>query len=143
MINAVFIKYQIPYETYVAGRSIAIGVMLVLAAAGLLMALNLVGSHTKDPWYQVPLLVALVLFWGLFPPCWFFVEYLSFDAGTFQLPPGIREAIENAREAKDVKAMNDMKSAFMSTTKTYADLAAKVWAAVGLALGSAIGMARK
>jgi hypothetical protein len=142
-MNAVFDWYRIPHETYATGRQVAIVVMLVLGAAGLLMALNLVGSHTGDPWYQIPLLVALVLFWGLFPPCWFFVEYLSFDRGSIQLPSEIQAAIAEAVERKDTKTANEIKSSFMSSTKTYADLAAKVWGAVGLALGTSIGLAKR
>ena len=143
LLNAILDIYRIPHEAYATARLVAIVSMLILGVVGLLMSLNLVGSHTADPWYRVPLLVALVLFWGLFPPCWFFVEYLSFDKGAFQFPTDLQAAIAAAEAKNDMKTVNELKGAFMTTTKTYADLAAKVWGAVGLALGTSIGLARR
>lgn len=66
---------KIPYEVYRTARHLALLVLIALAVIGLLRAFKLVGWHREQPWYTVGFLVALVLFWGLFPPSWFFTEY--------------------------------------------------------------------
>jgi hypothetical protein len=143
LVNAVTVVHPISYDLYVSGRYVVIGAMLAMAVAGLLIALEIVGSHKGDPWFTVGLLVALVLFWALFPPSWFFVEYLSFDRGAFLLPSDLQEAYEAAEQRSDVKAMADLRAKHLGETKTYADLASKVWVAVGASLGSAIALTKK
>jgi hypothetical protein len=117
--------YSFEYHTYQRARLIVLLVMLALALAGLVRAFEMFGVKSTDPWYTSGFLVALVLFWGLFPPTWFFTEYLMFDNGSIQLPP----------DTDKVK--------FLAALKTYADLGSKVWVAVGAALATTIGFAKK
>jgi len=117
--------------------------MLVLAVVGLLRAFDVVGIHKGEPWFTDPLLVALALFWGLFPPMWFFVEYLSFDRGAFALPVKLQQAIQAATDANDAVRAAKLEADFLASTKLYADMAAKVWVAVGTALGAVVAMVRR
>jgi len=56
---------------------------------------------------------AAVVFWVLGPPLWFFVEYLCLDSGWIGLP-----------------ATSPDKAEALQSTRTYADYASKIWAAV-------------
>ncbi|WP_156373418.1 hypothetical protein [Pseudorhodoferax sp. Leaf267] len=146
LLNATLGFHTFQFKTYEFGRHAAIVVMLVLMVFGLLRAFDVVGDHKGQPWFTDPVLVALALFWGLFPPMWFFVEYLSFDREVFLLPTGSQQLIETAkRAAQDATELTDkvakVKADFLTSTKLYADMAAKVWVAVGTALGAVVAMA--
>ena len=129
----------ISYAVYALARKAVLVVLIALAIIGLLRAFKLVGWHKEQPWYTVGFLVALVLFWGLFPPSWFFTEYYLFDTRTVALPPEVQRAIDAATD-EDSRAK--IRTAFMSGVKTYADMASKVWVAVGAALATAIGFSK-
>ena len=133
---------HITHDHYIVARGIAIVAMLVLAFVGLLRALDLVGAQKNQPWHTDGFLVALVLFWGLFPPSWFFIEYLLFDRNTFLLPPEDQSLYEAAMKAGKVAVAEDIKARYLASIKPYVDLASKVWVSVGAALGAAIGLAR-
>jgi hypothetical protein len=57
-----------------------------------------------------------IRFWALFPPLWFFAEYYFVDSGFVAPPPGTT------------------KEDLLSSLKSYADFASKIWAAVGALL---------
>ena len=114
------------YDTYLQIRNGAIVLLPILAAFGIAIAWKFIGGKKNDPpWYTSGFLVALVVFWAIWPPTWFFVEYLLFEIDKISLPSGIHK--------KD----------FLTHIKAYADLASKIWTAVGAALGGAIAAARK
>ncbi len=68
----------------------------------------------------VPELIGYLVFWVLFPPLWFFLEYLGADHGVI------------AGLNVDLKRMKD-----------YQDLAAKIWAAVVAILVALVGLRHK
>ena len=127
----------IHHNYYVCARNIAILVLIILVFFGITKASRFIGSSADLPWYTSAWLVALVLFWGLFPPSWFFLEYYLFDSGYIALPQSVAEAMANSSEPAKVKAD------FMASTKTYADLASKIWVAVSAALAATIAASRK
>jgi hypothetical protein len=143
LLNAQFKMVVIEHQTYVAWRAILIFILLGLGIWGLLRSFDLLKAHAGDPWYTDPLLVSLVLFWGLFPPMWFFVEYLSFDRGSFALPLVVPKEIQAAQANADPAAVENLRSDFLARTKLYADMASKVWFAVGAALGAVISLTRR
>lgn len=143
LLNAVSNFHTFHYEAYELGRYAVIVIMLALAIFGLLRAFDIVGTHKGEPWFTDPVLVALALFWGLFPPMWFFVEYLSFDRGSFALPDGLQKLIHAAKDANDSASASKLEADFLASTKLYADMAAKVWVAVGAALGAVVAMVRR
>ena len=143
LIAATFTKAQISYSNYQTIRAIVALLLVGLAVVGILRALELVGTKDDKPWYTIGFLVALVLFWGLCPPTWFFTEYYLFDQGTLALPDEMQKKFDAAKLIKDQKAMTEIQAPFLSATKIYADLASKIWVAVGAALATTIGFAKK
>lgn len=114
------------YNTYLTFRTVALLLIVILALAGIVRAWKIIsGGDQHSPWYTDAFLVALVLFWAVAPPIWFFVEYYLFDSGLVKLPVGA-----------------EIKS-FLARTKIYADMASKIWAGVGASLGAALAVARK
>ena len=138
-----FTGVQISHGLYQGARLLAVVVMVLLAGFGLLVAFGLVGSHKADPWYKIAPLVALVIFWGLFPPAWFFTEYLLFDRDTILLPVEMLDKIKAAPAASQAEVAAPFKTANLAATKTYADMASKFWVAVGAALATAIGLSKR
>jgi hypothetical protein len=130
LIVGSFTNYRIEYDHYQGA----------LAVIGMLYALDVVGQNKGSPWYTNGFLVALVLFWGLCPPTWFFTEYYLVDQRALGLPPDVVEAMT---AAVDDKTKKDAFAAHLAATKTYADLASKIWFAVGAALATAVGFANK
>jgi hypothetical protein len=143
LCNAVFVWHTFGYRTYELWRSVAIVLLFIFAFVGLLRAFDLAGAHKGDPWFTDPVLVALVLFWALFPPTWFFVEYLSFDNKTILLPESMLDQIQNDEQSGLIDKAIKVRTDFLASTKLYADMAAKIWAAVGTALGAVIAFARR
>jgi hypothetical protein len=131
---------RISYESYKIWRNFGAGLLIVVAIIGILRALDIVGN-SQDPWFTIPFLVSLILFWGLFPPIWFFLEYLLFDLGVFQLPNCPSATI--SPQGAEINCVAPMKKDFLPALKVYADMAAKIWAAVGVAIGVAIGLAKR
>lgn len=83
-------------------------------------------------------MVAAVVFWGVAPPAWFFVEYLQFDLGAIEIP--INNACsETSAGACAAKAKESM----LKDVKAYGDMAFRIWAAVGALLAGAITSAAK
>jgi hypothetical protein len=138
-----FTSVQISHAWYQTGRLIAVVVMVALAVLGLLIAFDLVGDQKSKPWYMIGLLVALVIFWGLFPPAWFFTEYLLFDRDAILLPVDVLDRIRAAPAASQAELAAASKTANLAATKVYADLASKFWVAVGAALVTAIGLSKR
>jgi hypothetical protein len=131
---------EITYKSYRFWRNLGIVILIAVAVVGILRALDIVGD-SQDPWYTIPFLVSLVLFWGLFPATWFFLEYLLFDLGVFQLPSCPNTATSS--QGAEVPCVAPTKAAFLASLKIYADMAAKIWAAVAVALGVVIGLAKR
>lgn len=140
LIVGSFTDYHIGYDRYQIGRRMASGLLVALAIVGMLYALDVVGQNKGSPWYTNGFLVALVLFWGLCPPTWFFTEYYLVDQKALGLPPDVVAAM---KAAVDGKGKADVFAAHLATTKTYADLASKIWVAVGAALATAVGFANR
>ena len=134
---ASFQLVQIPFEPYRWARRVAAAGLVGLAIVGLLFTLEVVGKEGA-PWYTNSLLVALVLFWGLCPPAWFFTEYYLIDQETLGRPADVAKAI--AAAASDPATVTKLKADYLSGVKVYSDLASKVWVAVGAALATAIGL---
>lgn len=143
LLNAQWKVVTVEHATYIQCRALLIFGLLGLGVWGLLRAFDLLKAHAGDPWYTDPLLVGLVLFWGLFPPMWFFVEYLSFDRGSFALPLDVARQMEEALKTNNAAGAAKLKADFLSETKLYADMASKVWVSVGAALGASIGLAKR
>ena len=131
----------ISYSAYTWFRRGAGALLVLLAVIGLLYALEIVGKD-GSLWYTNSLLVALVLFWGLCPPAWFFTEYYLIDQNALALPPEVARAIATAASSADTLVPKP-KADHLAAVKTYADLVSKVWVAVGAALATAIGLAKK
>jgi hypothetical protein len=140
LIFGSFTNYHIEYEHHQMARRLAAGLLVALAIIGMLYALDVVGQNKGSPWYTNGFLVALVLFWGLCPPTWFFTDYYLVDQKALGLPPDV---IADIVAAVDAKGRKDVFTAHLAATKTYADLASKIWVAVGAALATAIGFANR
>ena len=140
LILGSFTDVHISYGVYRWSRRVAAGALVALAVIGLLFALEIVGKD-GSAWYTNSLLVALVLFWGLCPPAWFFTEFYLIDQNTLLPPPDVANAIVVA--GKDAVAAAKVKGDHLAIIKVYADLASKVWIAVGAALATTIGLARR
>jgi hypothetical protein len=108
--------------------------MVALAFAGLVRASRYVskeeGAGLAANWYQDGNLVALVIFWSMFPPAWFFVEYYCLDAGFF-LP----------KLAADGQPLDRVVT--LAAARTYADLAAKIWAGSSAVIGALLAVTRR
>ena len=135
-----FTSLQIPHAWYQTGRLIAVVVMVVLVVIGSADRFRSRRWPPHRPLVHDPLLVALVIFWGLFPPAWFFTEYLLFDRDTILLPVEMLDKIKAAPAASQAEVAASFKTANLAATKTYADMASKFWVAVGAALATAIGL---
>ena len=140
---AVFRLHVFSHSTYIGARFALIVLMLCFAVAGLLRAFDLVGTNTGKPWFTDALLITLVVFWGLFPPMWFFVEYLSFDRGSIALPQELVDLIAAAETDKRKEVAEKQTATFLSSTKLYAEMSAKVWAAVGTVLAGIIALVKR
>jgi hypothetical protein len=115
-----------PYGAYRTLRSLGAIVLLGLAFYSIYAVAQLVSQTmatkaptvpaTPAPWYTHGIILSLVVFWALFPPLWFFAEYYFVDSGFVALPPGTT------------------KVDLLSSLKSYADFASKIWAAVGALL---------
>lgn len=127
----------IPYGLYLWVRNIAVIVLIMLVFVGITKAASYIGPAAKSPWYTSATLVSLVLFWSLFPPSWFFLEYFMFDTGYLALPDKVAKAMATSSDSAKVKAE------FMALTATYADLSSKIWISVGAALATAIAVSRR
>jgi hypothetical protein len=139
----------IAYADYEFGVRVAAVILVIVAIVGLCVALKNVGPDAK-PWYTVGkgFLVALVLFWGLFPPTWFFLEYWLFDNGIFQMPEYLQKEwdslVGSDKDKRDLVKAFELKAKYLAaSTKAYSDLALKIWVAVGAGLATAIGLAKK
>jgi hypothetical protein len=114
------------YDAYKFIANAAAGLLAILTLLGVATAWQFIGGKREDPpWYTHGFLVALLIFWALAPPIWFFLEYYLFDTGAIKLPPCV--------------GLED----FLKQIKVYADLGSKVWAAAGATLGAAVAAARK
>jgi hypothetical protein len=133
----------IPYEAARIFRRLAAGLLVVLAVWGLLAALGGAADANGPPWYTSTLLLSLVLFWGLAPPAWFFTEYYLIDTHTLSPHPDTAAAMAAALAAKNPGEAARLHADLLASTKTYADLASKVWLAVGAALASAITLVKR
>jgi hypothetical protein len=81
-------------------------------------------------------LVSFALFWGLFPPSWFFIEYLALDNGAVVLP----ELDSLCREFRvNECSEQSARKALFDHVNTYAGLASRFWAAVSGALILIVG----
>lgn len=67
-------------------------------------------------------LIGYIVFWVLFPPGWFFLEYYALDTKAIKLKK------------------NEDRKATLENFKAYADFASKVWAAVLACLGGLIAL---
>lgn len=128
-----FTDRYLPYVGYNIIRVLGVIALLVLSVWAFLEASSYVASH--QPWYTSPLLVSLVIFWALFPPSYFFLEYLSIDNGSLELPKRGVFCTEESR--------TQYCAYILERTKTYADLASKIWAAVAAVIGATIAAASK
>ena len=78
-------------------------------------------SSTKATFFRQEL-IGYIVFWVLFPPGWFFLEYYALDTGVIKL-----------------KKKEDLKTT-LENFKAYADFASKVWAAVLACLGGLVAL---
>jgi hypothetical protein len=140
LLGAAFDKLSIPFELYLRARGLAVLVLVALGMVALLRATNLIGKKDNKPWYVVGFLVAMVFFWGLGPPIWFLTEYFLFDKGSIELPSGLQAQIELAA---DTRSAAEIKSTFLANKKLYADMASKIWVAVGAALATVISLVKR
>ena len=139
-------KYQISLETYSALRYVLVFFLVVMSVAGIHTAWKFIGGVATDPkWYSNGFLVGTVIFWAIAPPVWFFTEYLLFDNGLIALPEEITCVFDKTLDTikQGAKCISDRKEQHLKQVKAYADLASKIWAAVGAALGLSIAAARK
>lgn len=78
-------------------------------------------SPNIGPWYGDWFLVALLIFWALGPPSYFFVEYYAFEEGLLQC-------------WNHEKPKKDDKVPCLEDVRIYGDLASKFWAGAGAVL---------
>lgn len=130
----------IDYATFRDVRRIGTLVVVVLALGTLLLAVSRTLGPAALVWWTSPTLVSFALFWGLFPPSWFFIEYLAVDNGSVVIS-------DLSLACKELEVSNcsvqAAKQALLIHVDKYADLAAKFWAAVGAALGLIVGLGGK
>jgi hypothetical protein len=108
------------YSVYHTLRLLGAIVLLFLALYSIYTLAQLIAqplaTKATAPWYTHGTMLSLVVFWALFPPLWFFAEYYFVDSGFVAPPPGTT------------------KEDLLSSLKSYADFASKIWAAVGALL---------
>jgi hypothetical protein len=128
------------HSTYLILRTVGILILIAFFAYGLGVAWRYIGGDATDSWYTNALLVFLVLFWALFPPSWFFLEYFLFDHEIIKLPLDLKCQADGGNIDC---AKQTLKATYLAETKVYADLASKVWGAVGASLGATIAVAKR
>jgi len=85
-VTAATAKEVVSFEAYRVARNLGAAVLPVLGVATLLFAASRLTKPQTEPWYTSAALVCFALFWALFPPAWFFIEYLAIDNGAIRLP---------------------------------------------------------
>jgi hypothetical protein len=124
---------------YKAVRYVLIGALLLASAMAIKTAWRYIGgAKTDPPWYTNGYLVGAVVFWAIAPPSWFFTEYFLFDSGQIAVPTDIP-----CQSTVLAECLSEQKAEYLRHVKTYADLASRIWAAVGASLGAAIAASRK
>jgi hypothetical protein len=118
--------------TYQCARVIGTLVILGLTSWALKRAFGFIGKATP-PWYSDSFLVSMVVFWALFPPAWFFVEYTLFEHGQIALVSG---------EVCMPHCHSDFCNAELARLDTYAGFASKIWAGMGATLAGVIALSR-
>jgi hypothetical protein len=138
-VTAATAKEVVSYEAYRVARNLGSAVLPALGVATLLFAASRLTKPQTEPWYTSAVLVNFALFWALFPPAWFFIEYLAIDNGAIRLPT--LESLErlNLRGEAEQKVKKEL----LASTKIYADMAAKIWGAVAGALALIVGFGPK
>lgn len=134
VVAAQFKLLAIPYDTYVAVVWVGAIILVGLVFFGLVTASNYIGmsgaTKPETAWYENPWLASLIIFWALFPPSYFFVEYYAIDKGLISLPEPLPDGI-------------DSKARLLVATKTYSDLAAKIWAGASAILATVLAVSKR
>jgi hypothetical protein len=121
-------------------RNVLVAALLLISGIGVYVAWGFIGGDkTAKPWYTNGFLVAAVVFWAVAPPVWFFVEYLNFDSEKIGVPANFIKC----KSTVAFECAAEVKVEYLKHVKTYSDMASKIWAATGAALGAAIAAARK
>jgi hypothetical protein len=126
--------FQISHDGHTVIRWLGATAMIGLAFSGLIRASRYVqreeGKGLAPNWYQDGHLVALVIFWAMFPPAWFFTEYFCLDHRFLAPPLGPGGSpIDHA--------------AVLASATAYANLASKIWAGSSAVIGALLAVARK
>lgn len=130
---------QIPLETYKGMRYVVIFGLLFASIIAIKTAWRYIGGpKDAEPWYTNGYLVGAVVFWAIAPPSWFFIEYLMFDSGQIAIPTDIP-----CKAPGTAECLLEQKAEYLKHVKTYADMASKIWAAVGASLGATIAASRR
>lgn len=124
---------RVPYATYVS-TIWAVGPLLVLTLLlGAYRASKFIPPKSETVtnlhWYQDGVLVALLVFWALAPPSYFFVEYYAFDEGFVEW-------------RKPCACLGNLKAVCLAEIKIYSDLASKFWAGAGAVLVALVALAK-
>ncbi|MBL0919130.1 MAG: hypothetical protein IBJ14_10535 [Hydrogenophaga sp.] len=123
----------ISFDGYRRVRIVLAVILLMVAAFTIYTVLRHVSSATPGPWYRSARLVALVAFWAIALPTWFFVEYLLFDSGRIGLPTNFTCTLPGFANKTDC---------YLQNVKTYAESASRIWAGVGVVVATLIASAR-
>lgn len=137
------------FETWFIGSRIAGALMLGIGVSTVFLAV-VISRAGAVKWIDHEWLVALVLFWAVFPPLWFPIEEACYERGsitdvkyndagvlrtiTFRKPIQVFVEGTTAHDPKNA-ALCD---AFLKDLRLSQERAAKVWAALGALLGVVI-----
>jgi hypothetical protein len=123
------------FKAYQSIRIVGAVVVLCLMTKAFLRAFCHVAN--RSAWSADSFLIWSVLFWALFPPSWFFVEYTMFDLGQIALPLNKGTCGGLSEVGKETYCQ-----AFLDRLQAYATLASKIWAAVGAMLAAVVAIAK-
>lgn len=134
LILAPFVSNFAPlaYSTYVNARFAGLVLILVLTALALVRAYSYSGE-SSTPWYKDGFLLAAVFFWALFPPTWFFTEFVLFEHGHIDLSDGSRCS---------PSGYSNVCKHELGRLKAYADLASKIWAGMAAVFATTIALSK-
>lgn len=93
----------------------------------------------RSAWSEDSFLIWSMLFWALFPPSWFFVEYAMFDLGQIALP---RPDEPTCNGLSEIGKKDTYCEDYLDRLQVYAALASKIWAAVGAALAAIVAIGK-
>jgi hypothetical protein len=119
-----YFDIRIPYQIDLIIKYIGAIILMCIGICALCLAAQRVADPPLHHWSTDKWLVTLALFWGLFPPMWFFTEYFAIDSGAI--------ALQQANPPPANQQDDELRKSALAKMKTYIELGSPVWAAFGV-----------